>query len=248
MRALFLCICITSACSPTAADIQPLVSGLAAAVLLGQTSSLAMEAMASKSTCASVKTACPTFPCQGAVTVTYGSDCPVPLGGDVGGTVEVSGTWQSVDQATLSASFVQVSAGTRTAVVVNASNLSVTRSPNQVAVEYTWQNVNVQAGVRTLSAQSSWHVEAGFNNTPDVPADDDYFIRGTDQSVSSQVLQVSTSDIPVLASCRRNPTGGTATLQKVSATSIVQTQVRFHQECDGKADADGQSIALDFLH
>ncbi len=236
-------------CSPSSSDIRPLESGIAAAVSLGQTSTLAMEAMANTAVCASVKTACGSFPCSGAVSVTYGSGCPLPLGsGDVSGSVDVSGSWQSQGSATLTDSFVGVKAGTRSTVVVNASNLTVTRSTNSVSVRYTWQDVNVQSGVSTLSAQSSWTVDVDQATTAGDPSDDVYTITGADQGVSGQVSQISANGIVVKPSCRLNPVAGRATIQKVSATSIIQSTVTFHDACDGKADVDGQSVALDFLH
>jgi hypothetical protein len=255
MRKTFLCVCIigglAGGCSPNSSDIRPLQSGIAAAVTLGQTSTLAMQAMAASSTyvCAAVKTGCSAnYPCNGAVTVTYGSGCPLPLGGEASGTVEVSGSWQTQGSATLSDTFVGVQAGNRSTVVVNASNLTVTRSMNDVSARYTWQNVNVQSGVSTLSGQSSWTVDVDFANTPDDPSDDIYHVTGADQGVSTQVAQISANEIVVDPSCRKNPISGSATIQKVSTTSIIQSRVSFHSACDGKADVDGDSVALDFLH
>jgi hypothetical protein len=254
MRKIFLCVCITGCFdlggSGSSADLKPLQSGIAAAVTLGQTSSIAMQGMASSTAvCAAVKTACSaTYPCNGDVTVTYGSGCPLPLGGDASGTVEVTGSWQSQNGATLTDTFVGVQAGSRSTVVVNASDLTVTRSTNAAEVRYTWQNVNVQSGVSTLSGQSSWTVDIDQNMTPDDPSDDIYHITGADQGVSGQVEQISANGIVVDPSCRKNPIAGSATVQKVSATSIVQATVTFHSACDGKADSNGSSVTLDFLH
>src|SRR5262249_47037326 len=151
-----------------------------------------------------------------------GSGCPLPLGGEASGTVHVTGSWSSADSATQSADFVDVKAGTKSDVVVNASNLTVSRSTNQVSVRYTWQDVSVQNGVSTLSSQSSWTVNVDGAGTPDDPFDDIYNIDGTDQGVSSQVTQVSASGVIVNPSCRKNPIGGSATIQKVSTLTIVQ--------------------------
>jgi hypothetical protein len=242
-----LCVCITG-CSPSSTDIKPLQSGLAAAVSLGQSSTLAMEAMVSTAVCASVTSGCSSYPCtSGAVTVTYGSGCPLPLGGEASGTVQVSGSWQSDSSATLADTFVGVQAGKRSTVVVNASNLTVTRAMNDVSLRYTWQNVNVQSGIETLSAQSSWTVDVDLGMTPDDPSDDTYTIAGTDQGVSGQVSQISANGVVVKPSCRLNPVAGSATIQKVSTVTIVQATVNFHSVCDGRAEVDGQSMALDFL-
>jgi hypothetical protein len=250
MRILFLCSCITViACSPNSSDIRPLQSGIAAAVSLGQTSTLAMEAIANGvAVCTSVKTACANYPCNGAVTISFGGSCPLPLGGEASGSVDVSGSWQSQDSARLTDTFTSVKVGNRSSVMVNASNLTVTRSTNSTSVRYTWQDVQVQSGVSTLSGQSSWTVDVDQAMTPGDPSDDIYTITGTDQGVSSQVSQISASNVVVKPSCRKNPVGGSATIQKVSTVSIVQSTVRFHDACDGQAEVDGQSVTLDFLH
>jgi len=106
----------------------------------------------------------------------------------------------------------------------------------------------VQNGVSTLSGQSSWTVDVDEGMTPGDSSDDVYTITGADQGVSSQVSQISASSIVVKPGCRLNPVGGSATIQKVSATSIVQSRISFHEACDGKADVDGESVAVDFLH
>ena len=201
-----LCLLLLCGCSASSSDVRPLESGLAAAVSLGLTSSLAMNAMSMTTVCASVKTACTGYPCgDGAVDVALGSGCPLPLGGEASGTVSVTGSWQSADEATLTNTFVDAKAGSRNVVVVSASDLTVSHSTNSVTVRYTWQNVNVQSGISTLSGQSSWDVTADLNNTPGDPSDDTYTVSGTDQGVSSQVSQISASDVVIKPTCQLTP-------------------------------------------
>jgi hypothetical protein len=252
MRKILLCICVLG-CSSTSSNqsdgTKSLQSGLAAAVSLGQTSSLAMQAMTSSTTCASVTTACPTFPCNnGAVTIDYGSGCPLPLGGAATGQVNVSGSWMSAMSATLSDTFVGVMAGNKSDVVVNAKNLTVSRSGQIITVSYNLQDVNVASGVENFG-QSSWTVTVDIGTTPGDPSDDKYTITGGNQGVSTGISQLSVSNVMVDPSCQKNPVSGTATVQNVSAFNLEDDVLTFHSTCDGKADnSTGGSITLNFLH
>ena len=107
-----------------------------------------------------------------------GAGCPLPLGGESSGTVDVMGSWQAADSASLSNTFVDASAGTHTVAVVNATNLTVSQSTDSVSVRYTWQDVNVKSGATTLAAQSSWTVNANLAGTPGDPSDDSFTIDG----------------------------------------------------------------------
>ena len=62
--------------------------GLTTASAVGRTAALAMDAMKGMPVaCATVKTACSTFPCTtGEVTIALGPGCPLPLGGAATGT------------------------------------------------------------------------------------------------------------------------------------------------------------------
>lgn len=253
MRNLFLCVCITSGCtsSPTnnkADGTKSLQAALAAGVSIGQTSSLAMQAIAMATTCAQVATACAAFPCDGAVNVNYGSGCPLPLGGDATGQVHVTGNWSSATQATLTDTFVGVMAGTKSDVVVDAKNLTVSRSSDSVTVTYNWQDVNVASGVESVG-QSSWTVTIDLAGTPGDPSDDKYTVTGANQGVGTGVSQLSVSNVVVEPTCQKNPVSGTATIQNVSGFSVEQDVLNFHSTCDGKADSTfGGAITLDFLH
>jgi hypothetical protein len=254
MRIFFVCLvfsaCQSGSTKPTSqqSNLATLESGIAASVSLGHGSSIAMAKMANTNTaCASVRAACAGYPCDGEVVITLGSGCPLPLGGEATGTIEVSGSWSSEDSATLSNTFIDVKAGTQTQAVVDASNLTVTRGTDSVQVRYTWQNVNVESGVSTLGAQSLWTTEVDLSGTPDDPADDVYTITGADQSASINVSQISASNVVIDPSCRKNPIAGSATIQKVSGVSIYQATIRFHEACDGKADVNGVATEMKFL-
>jgi hypothetical protein len=207
-----------------------------------------VEMAGDNTACASVKTACAAYPCNGEVVITLGSGCPLPIGGEATGTINVSGSWSSETSSTMSSTFVNVKAGTQSQTVADASNLTVTRSSDGVQVRYTWQNVNVESGVQTLGAQSVWTTDVDFAGTPEDPADDIYTITGADQAASANISQVSASGVVIDPSCRKNPIDGTATVQKVSGISIYQATIRFHAACDGKADVNGVATEMTFLH
>ncbi len=245
------CFLLLAGCAADSSDLRPLEAALSAAVSLGATSSLAMSAVdsaAATTVCAQVTAPCAAnYPCNGAVTISLGAGCPLPLGSAASGTVDVSGSWQSADSATLSSTFT----GVQAAVVVGSKSVSVEQSGSGVSLRYLWQNVDVAAGAGTLDAQSSWTVDVDEAAPADDPSDDSYTISGSDQGVSSQVSQLNASGVIVQPSCRLNPVGGSATIQKVSTLSIVQSTVSFHAACDGRADVtdsgSSHSVTLDFL-
>src|SRR4051812_13673023 len=77
--------------------------GITTAALVAQTASISMDAIKNgASACATVKAGCTTYTCNGAVTINLGASCPLPLGGEATGTVEVTGSWSAADSATLS--------------------------------------------------------------------------------------------------------------------------------------------------
>lgn len=227
----------TAACgSDLRAQIRPVEVAIGSASALGQTSAIATSAMRGTTACATVATACPTYPCEGKVELAYGADCPLPLGGTASGTVSVTGTWKSADSATVRTTFVDAKAGDKNVVVTSATNLTVSRSANTTSVNYVGQNVSVR-GSAALAAQSVWTVSVDNKGTADKPADDTYRVTGTQQAAGgSSTQQIVVSGVVLDPACRLNPTDGTATLQEVSGLSVNQLMVRFHATCDGKAD------------
>jgi hypothetical protein len=232
--------CIPSIKTGGDVDRKPMELAVSAAATLGQSATLAMNAMAktNASTCTQVTTQCASYPCSsGAVTITYGTDCPLPLGGQATGTVQVSGMWTSSTSATLSNTFTNVTAGGLTGVVTSASN--VTASAN--GVSYSTQNVMVHA-VTAFAGQSSWTVSVD-------PQTKKMTINGVNQAGggTGAAQQIDVSDVVLDPSCTLNPVGGTATIQDVSGLNVSAATITFHSTCDGKASADGSSVAVQFL-
>src|SRR5262245_21415543 len=91
------------ACGAKQAAIDEVQYGVTSASAVGRTAALAMDAMKGMvSACVAVTTACSTYPCtMGAVTITLGDGCQLPLGGTASGTVTVTGSWSTADAAML---------------------------------------------------------------------------------------------------------------------------------------------------
>jgi hypothetical protein len=225
MRTLWLVGLAAGCFGDDSVDLSRLEAALSASASLGQSATLAMAATGTASLCTTVTAPCTSYPCDGAVTIGYGADCPLPLGGVASGSVNVSGSFSSADAATLASVFVSASAGGRPVAVVKATSLTVRRAAGDVTVTYTGQNVTLQSG--SLVAQSSWTVQS-MNGR--------YTIDGADQGVSSGVAQLSITGAVVDPACAKNPTAGSALLQEVALTNLQQTNVRFHAACDGTAD------------
>jgi hypothetical protein len=222
-----------------AVDMRPMETAIASAASLGHASTLAMTAMQQTSAvaCTQVTTACTTFPCQGAVTITLGNDCPLPVGGVASGTVQVTGMWSSATSAKLSTTYsnVKVAAGARNSVFVSATNVTATPT----SVSYTGQDVQVQ-GAAALAAQSSWDVSIDSMGR--------LTVDGTNQFASSgHTQQTHVSSAVLDPACTLNPVSGSATIQDVGGLSVSQAHVTFHSACDGRASADGANVMLDFL-
>jgi hypothetical protein len=220
-----------------AVDLTQMEVAIGAATSLGHSATLAMNAMTGTTACTQVTQRCTTYPCSGSVMITLGPNCPLPLGGTATGTVMVTGMWTSATQATLSAQYVNVQAGTRNTVVT--SSTSITATPTSVM--YTGQNVQVHGG-SALAAQSTWNVSVDRMGR--------YTISGTQQAGGGggSAFQLDVSNVIVdPGTCWANPVGGQATIQDVSGLSISTATVSFHTACDGKADADGTPVMVDFL-
>jgi hypothetical protein len=218
-------------------DLRPMEVAIGAAASLGHASTIAMNAMSAQTACAQVTRACASYPCSdGAVTITLGADCPLPLGGAATGVVSVTGTWQSATQATLSSTFTNVLAGANETVVVSATNVTATPT----SVSYTGQDVQAQ-GASALAAQSTWNVSLDGSKR--------YTISGTQQAGSGggAASQLNVSGVVLDPACTLNPVAGSATIQDVGGLSVSQANITFHSACDGKAQADGTPVNVDFF-
>lgn len=228
-------------------DLSPVELAITSAASLGLVSTIAMNAIGSSSStgvsvpCAQVTQACTSFPCtNGAVTVTLGSDCPVPIGGVGSGSITVTGSWTSATEATLSESFTNVKVGANNSVVVSATSLTVSSG----SVTFTGQNVNVH-GANALVAQSSWTVTSNASGGG-------FTVSGSNQGVSGiATSQLTVSDVDLDPSCTLNPISGTATLQETNGPAdlnITNSDVTFGPACNGEAQVDGSAVKLDFTN
>ncbi len=250
-KGLLWCVVVCAGCGmgfnpPPPPDIRDVEVGLGAAMAIGQASSIAMNSVSSASpaACVTVAQPCSTYPCSGSVTVNLGAGCPLPLGDSASGTVTVSGNWSSADQATVQTTFTDASSGSKNVVVTSATSLTVKRNGTKVSVTYVGQNVNTK-GATTLAAQSSWSIDVDTRGTANDPKDDRYTITGTQQSAGgSNTTQMTVENAVLDPGCRSNPVSGSATLQKVTSTTVQQSFVKFHAACDGKADVGTQSVTL----
>ncbi len=226
-------------------NLKPVELAITSAASLGLVSTIAMNAIASGSStnvsvpCAQVTQACTNFPCSsGAVTVTLGSACPIPIGGVGSGSITVTGNWTSSTDATLSETFTNVKVGVGDSVVVSATDLSVSSG----TVSFTGQNVQVR-GASALVAQSTWTVAPNGS-------DGGFTINGSNQDVAGiSTSQITVSNVTLDSSCTENPIAGSATIQSTSGPAdlnITQANVTFGPACNGQADVDGASVKLDF--
>jgi hypothetical protein len=234
--------------------------GLTTAASVGRVSALAMDAIKGPATaCATVKTACTTYPCTaGAVTIALGSGCPLPLGGTSSGTVNVTGTWQSVDQATLAHTFVntQVTAQNNKALAVaSVTQVSAQRSASAISVKYTGANAVAAASgsAAAIGASDSWTVSVDTKGTAD-PADDVVTVNATSASggagIGATARVATITDVVLDPSCQLNPISGSADLTEVSGGLIpIPTilKIKFHAACDGNAEVNGSTQALQLL-
>lgn len=232
-------------------EFRTLEVGLGTAAALGHATSIAMNALnatAGQSTCASVTTACTTFPCTGEVSIALGSGCPLPLGGVASGTVTVSASFSDADSAVMTTQFVDASAAGGNVMVTTATTLTMRRSGDIIDLTYVGQNVEVQ-GNTTLAAQSTWTIEIQTSGTPDDPSDDILTIDGIQQSVAgNDTSQLTVSSAVLDPACRLNPISGSAIIQEVGGLSVSQQFIEFHAACDGTAEGLlGGSIELNFL-
>ncbi len=250
-HAFLSCLVTITGCDfgfkPPLPDIRDVEVALGAGMAIGQTSSIAMNSVSAPSpaACVTVNNACTSsYPCNGSVTVNLGAECPLPLGEAVAGTVTVSGTWSSADQATAQVTFVDATAGGQSVVVTSATSLSVKRSAGKVSVTYVGQNVSTK-GQATLAAQSSWSIAVENAGTANDPRDDKLTLTGTQQQAGgSTTNQVTVTNAVMAPTCRANPVSGSATIQKVTNTSVQQSFLTFHSACDGMVDVGGQSVKL----
>jgi len=239
-------------------SIDEVQFGVTTASAVGRVSALAMDAVKGTATaCATVKTACTTYPCStGAVDITLGAGCPLPLGGMASGSVTVTGSWSSADQATLSQTFVnaQVAAQSNKALAIaNVTQVSASRSGTSLAISYTGANAVAGASGSAIAvgASDTWKVTVDSKGTAD-PADDLVTVSATSASAGGLGgVRASTITNAVLdPSCRTNPISGTAQITEVSGGFVpIPTiiDIKFHSACDGMAEVNGATQPFQLL-
>lgn len=252
---LFAALCLVPACGSAKQEaIDEVQFGLTTASAIARTSSLAMDAIkGTASACVVVKTACTNYPCSnGEVTITLGAGCPLPLGGVASGTVTVTGSWQSADDATLSQTFTNAtvaSQSNKALAVAKVTQVSARRSGNTLTIRYTGANAVAGAGGSAVAvgAANTWDIDLDTKGTPD-PNDDSMTVDATSASAGvGSTRAVSIKDAVLSASCRQNPTAGSADITAVSGFIPTITKIQFHSACDGKAEVDGSTRDLQLI-
>jgi hypothetical protein len=210
-----------------------------------------MDAMKGTATgCTMVTTSCTTYPCTtGAVTVTLGTGCPLPLGGTGSGSVTVTGNWSNADTAVLSQTYAVAFPQTNQALpIVSVSQVSAARSGNLLTIGYTDTNVVATlAGMAYFDAGGIWNIVVDTKGTAD--PSDDVFTMNASRSFSSASYEETSSinNVVLDPSCRQNPIAGTGQDSTLSSTMQTSTSVNFHATCDGQAEVNGMTVPLQLL-
>jgi hypothetical protein len=194
--------------------------------------------------CANVTAACSTFPCSsGAVTITLGAGCPLPLGQAPAGTIDVSGSWSSATDATLDATLTGVTASGGASLVTGMHGVTVSGT----SVTYFGQDVAISGGA--IGATSTWTVDTDDAGTPDDPTDDSYTVSGTDSTITgTSTATITAGNVVLSPGCKLNPTAGSVTWQSVNGASVSEGTLTFHSACDGMADSLGAGVSVSFFN
>jgi len=251
-----LCLVLAPGCGLAGGDndLRSLEVSLGSAVTLGQSASIALNAMrgSGEVRCANVVTACTDYPCAGEVEVVYGSGCPLPLGGEAVGVTTVTGTWSSENDAVLDFTFTDVRIGERGTIVAGATTIDASQADGITTVEYTGTQATTR-GALSLAAASTWDVVVDDSGTPTDPSDDTYTIDGTNAGAGGASGGALTVDgALVTPDCRRNPVAGEASITSAGVTNIRTDDITFVSSCDGTARleptlGDERDVELDFL-
>lgn len=256
MRTLWMgCLIVVtvSGCSGSNPLREP-AQGIAAAALTGRGVSLAMAGITGTSTtCVQVTTACTSYPCQGAATVTLGDGCGLPLGGAGTGQITVNGSFSSATDATLQATFVDVRAATSKQAVALSSvtSLSASVAGDLVTVKYVGSNAQARSGLTStaVGGTSTWEVAIDTQGTPEA-SDDVLIVESTAAGASAGLgtnAKVASFDNVVLdPSCTENPTAGSGSITEVSGFIPKITKIEFHAACDGKGTVNDKSYDFDY--
>lgn len=250
---LGLTAALLAACGPDA-TVQELEVGISTASTVGRATSLALQGMQVTTPCATVTQACTSYPCDGAVSVALGAGCPLFIGGEASGSVTISGTWTSADEASVTSEFtnVKAAAAQNGVAVAKVTTVRVKRTGTSVTISYTGSSATARPGFTStaVAAANTWDLAVDNKGTDD-PADDEITIDSTSAGgsaglgVSAKVVVLK--DVKLTADCRKNPIAGSADVTEVSGIVPKIVNVDFHAACDGKAEVNGGSHDLNFF-
>ncbi len=229
--------------------------GISAAASVGRSAQLALLAVsgAQSTSCVQVTQACTTtYPCDGSATVTLGGNCPLPLGGAATGTVTVMGRFSSAKQATLSATFTNVTAGAKAKPIALASvtTISASQTNNVVEVKYTGTTAAARGDVAAASigASSTWTVSIDSKGNAE-PADDVLTIESSAASaaagVGASAKVASLRSVVISPTCNANPVSGDGSITEVSGLIPSITKIAFHSTCDGTGSVNNDAYPFD---
>lgn len=246
-----------TACGAKQEAIDEVQFGLTSTAAIGLASSLAMDAIKGPvPACATVQTACTTYPCAtGSITISLSAGCPLPLGGAASGSVVVKGTWTTVDQATLSHTVTNTAVaaqGGKALAVASVKQVTATRAGTTTTLSFTGTDAAAGASGTAVAAGGSanWTLAINTKGTPD-SSDDILTIDATSVAasggLSTSAKVVKVKGVVLDPSCRANPVAGTAEITSVSAIFPTITKISFHSACDGKVEVDGSPTELQLL-
>jgi hypothetical protein len=221
--------------------------GLTAAT--ARSSSLALDAMAGTGpSCASVVTACTTYPCDGEVKITLGGDCGYRLGLS-GGSVTVSGSWSDANSAKVTSVFTDVNAGGKTYAFASVKELQVDRSGQSTTVRYSAANAMARSGSTTaLATTNNWTAVVDSKGTAD-QNDDTMTISSSSVSagagLGNSVAVIQLDSVLISPDCDKNPISGSGNSTKIEGIIPKIDTIKFHSACDGKAEFNNTSYSCD---
>ena len=256
MRWAAIGLCLVGGCGLAGGnnDIRPVEVGLASAVTIGQAAQIALSAMSTSGEvrCATVVTQCADYPCEGEVLITYGSGCPMPLGGEAVGSTTVTGTWSSENQAALDLTFTDVEIDGRGTIVASATTIEASQADGVTTLEFTAANAQTR-GLGTVAGATTIDVTVNDSGTPEDPSDDSFTVDTTVAGASAGAANTLRIDeVLISPDCRRNPVAGEASIVEAGVTNIRTDDITFHSSCDGTAMLETtlggpNEVELDFL-
>ena len=223
--------------------------GIATAALVNRAATLALDAVSgTPRPCVTVTKACGgTFPCDGAATIAFAAGCPLPLGGEVTGSVTLTGAWASATKAVLTAEFTSVKTSTsKEAAIAKATAIAVERQTDAITVGFSSKSATPRVGALPimLGSGAAWEMSTNTQGTADL-SDDELTINAIPENTTDLTSHaLDFSGVIVSGGCTKNPTSGTGTFTGLSGGIDPSPKVvtfDFHSTCDGLVSFDGKS-------